>query len=112
MSLGSHALQNPHPADQKSDPVLSKVESALEQEKPGTLIIADREGKIIEKLDVEDLRQKGFNSLVDFADKRAKPDAAKPDECHRISTKCVRCPDGKIYCTNDSKFAVAKKARM
>src|SRR6266849_2917018 len=101
MSTVSTALQLPgsEKTGQKSDPILLKIESALQKEKPGTLIIADKDGKIVDKFDVKDLRLEGFKSLADYANKKAKS-----DECNRISTRCVRCPDGKIYCTNDSKF--------
>jgi len=109
MSTVSTALQLPgsEKTGQKSDPILLKIESALQKEKPGTLIIADKDGKIVDKFDVKDLRLEGFKSLADYANKKAKS-----DECHRISTRCVRCPDGKIYCTNDSKFAMVEKSKM
>ncbi len=101
--------QTPSPAlpQKHEDPVLIKVEEALSNEGPGKVIIADKNGKIIEKKDVQELFRQGYKSLREFADKKAGS-----DDCQKVSTKCVRCPDGKIYCSNDSKFLSGDKSKM
>jgi len=101
----------PEKQEPKSSPheksILAKIESALDKEEAGTLIVADEKGDIVQKLDVKKLRRDGFKSLVEYAHKKAES-----DECERISTRCVKCPDGKIYCSNDPKFVRVKKSDM
>lgn len=101
------ASQIPEKQEAKSDPVLAKVEAALADEGPGTVIVADKNGKILEKKDVQDLIREGYKSLREFANKKNKS-----DDCQKVSTKCVRCPDGKIYCSKDAFFAVGDKPKL
>lgn len=75
-----------------------KVEAALAKEEPNTLIVGDAQGKIIDRYDTKELRKK-YKSLADFLK------STHSNECKKISTKCRKCPDGRIYCTNDARFA-------
>lgn len=76
-----------------------KVQAALAKQEPNTLLVGNDQGEIIAKYDTKELRKKGYKSLSDFLKK------TRPKECKKISTKCRKCPDGKIYCTNDTPFA-------
>jgi len=75
---------------------------ALAKKEPHTLLVGNEQGEIIAKFDTKDLEKK-YTSLSDFLQK------TKDKECKKISPKCRKCPDGKIYCTNDMQFASGKK---
>jgi hypothetical protein len=86
-------------ADQKADKNYDKVISKLADEGSNALVVGNNKGEVTAKYDTNDLRKKGYKSLSDFAEK------AGSKECKKISSKCRKCPNGKIYCTNDARFA-------
>lgn len=104
MSLAESLWSVPQSADDKDAKSRDdKVKAVLANQDRDTLIVGNEKGEITAKYDTKELRKEGYKSLSDFVEK------AGSKECKKISSKCRKCPNGKIYCTNDSQFAADER---
>lgn len=100
VAIGGPNFQGQHATTvQAQDKALVKVSEKLGKLNKDAVIVADSDGQLIRESSTGKLKSDGYTSVVDFASAKGKT-----DKCKKISSKCLKCPDGKIYCTNATSF--------
>ena len=85
--------------DQDTGKALTRLEQKLDRSAKDIVIVGDRKGQLLDEFSAGKLKSDGYKSVLDFASSRGKE-----DKCKKISPKCLKCPSGKIYCTNATAF--------
>jgi hypothetical protein len=79
--------------------IVDHLETILQEERANTVLSADERGDSVERYVLDERELVLYNSFTTYL-----VITARAQGCKKVSTHCVRCPRGRMYCTNASQF--------
>ena len=79
--------------------IVDHLEAVLQEERANTVLSTDERGDSVERYVLDERELLLYNSFPTYL-----VITARAQGCKRVSTHCVRCPRGRMYCTNASQF--------
>jgi hypothetical protein len=79
--------------------IADQLERALQEERANTVLSTDERGDSVERYVLDEREAYLYTSFATYL-----VITAKQEGCKKVSTHCVRCRDGRTYCTNATQF--------
>ncbi len=79
--------------------IADRMERALQEERANTVLSTDARGDSVERYVLDEREASLYTTFAIYL-----VITAKQEGCKKVSTHCVRCRNGRTYCTNASQF--------
>ena len=78
--------------------IADRLESTLQEERANTVLGTDARGDSVERYVLDEREASLYTTFATYL-----VITAKQEGCKKVSSRCVRCPNGRTYCTNASQ---------
>jgi hypothetical protein len=82
--------------------IMAKLQKVLSTAPPNCVIVASLQGDILKSFRFHSSTLETYDNFESYVASKLGEPKKKP--CRRTNDQCVLCPDGKIYCTNATKY--------